>query len=196
MGSEKNKGHREDGKKSQWDGDKIKGAPGPTEGMETRGRRKVRGAGAVSEAPRRSWKFIYLPACRQKHHSAVLSDWRPAVSRPQSFVSKIKDKAWRWRKKGERRAKIERAKSARLERGGLKLVVPLADLKTGFSLEVFSVEFKNECVTDQLSSSFLVSVFPSARLLLITVNAARMHCVKSSLPCQKSFIHLPVVSLR
>lgn len=36
--------------------------------------------------------------------------------------------------------------------------MPLADLKTGFSLEVFSVEFKNECVTAKLSSSLLVSV--------------------------------------
>lgn len=100
------------------------------------------------------------------------------------------------REKGERRAKIERAKSARLERGGLKLIVPLADLKTGFSLEVFSVEFKNECVTAQLSSSILVSVLPSAQPLLITVDAARMHRVKPPLPRQNSFIHLPVVSLR
>lgn len=38
MASERNKGHREDGKKSQWDGDKIKGTPGPTEGMEMGGR--------------------------------------------------------------------------------------------------------------------------------------------------------------
>lgn len=74
--------------------------------------------------------------------------------------------------------------------------MPLADLKTGFSLEVFSVEFKNECVTARLSSSLHVSVFPSPQPLLITVNAARKHCVKSSAPCQKSFVHLPVVSLR